>query len=78
MFSSKHYLVTNVISNIVEKTKERYVLPSLVSCITCTSFNFWMFLGEHDTFAMVVNFINNLWEPTHVPWEFLKCITQQM
>jgi hypothetical protein len=26
-----------------------------------------MFHGEHDTFAMVVNFINNLWEPMHVP-----------
>jgi hypothetical protein len=22
--------------------------------------------GGHDTFAMVVSFINNLWEPTHV------------
>jgi hypothetical protein len=26
-----------------------------------------MFHGEHNTFAMVVNFINNLWEPMHVP-----------
>jgi hypothetical protein len=26
-----------------------------------------MFHGEHDAFAMVVNFINNLWEPAHVP-----------
>jgi hypothetical protein len=25
-----------------------------------------MFHGGHDTFAMVVNFIDNLWEPTHV------------
>jgi hypothetical protein len=25
-----------------------------------------MFHGGHDTFAMVVDFINNLWEPTHV------------
>jgi hypothetical protein len=59
--------VTNVISNIVEKTKEKYVLPSLVSCITCTSFNLWMFHGERDAFAMVVNFVNNLWGPMHVP-----------
>jgi hypothetical protein len=50
----------------MEKTKERYDLPSLVSCITCTSFNLWMFHGECDAFAMVVNFINNLWEHVHV------------
>jgi len=55
-----------VLPNIGEKTKKRYVLPSLASYITCTSFNLWMFCGGHDTFAMVVNFINNLWEPTHV------------
>jgi hypothetical protein len=57
----------DVLPNIVKKTKEKYVLPSLTSCVTCTtSFNLWMFHGGHDTFAMVVNFIDNLWEPTHV------------
>jgi hypothetical protein len=58
--------VTNVIPNIVEKTKEKDVLPSLASYITCTYFDLWMFHGGHDTFAMVVSFINKLWEPTHV------------
>ncbi len=62
----------NVISNVVEKTNERYVWPLLVSCITCTSFNLWIFHGEHDTFAMVVNFINNLWEFAHVPMGIFK------
>jgi len=59
--------MTHVISNIVEKIKEICVLPSFVSCIICPSFNLWMFHGEHDAFAMVVNFINNLWECAHVP-----------
>jgi hypothetical protein len=43
-----------------------YVLHSFAFYITCTtSFDLWMFHGGHDTFTMVVNFINNLWEPTH-------------
>ncbi len=42
-------------------------MPSLPSCVICTtSFNLWMSHGAHDTFAMIVSFINNLWEPTHV------------
>jgi hypothetical protein len=56
-----------MLPNIMGKIKEKYVLPSLASYITCTtSFNLLMFHGGHDTFAMVVNFINNLWEPAHV------------
>jgi len=59
--------VTNVLPNIVEKTREKYVLLSFASYVTClTSFNLWMSCGGHDTFAMVVSSINNLWEPTHV------------
>jgi hypothetical protein len=59
--------VTNVLPNIVEKTREKYVLPSLASYVICTtSFELWMFCGGHDTFAMVVSSMNNLWEPTHV------------
>jgi hypothetical protein len=55
------------IPNIVEKTKERYVLLPLASCVTCTtSFDLWMFRGGHDTFSMVVSFINNLWKHTYV------------
>jgi hypothetical protein len=59
--------VTNVLPNIVEKTREKYVLLSFASYVTClTSFNLWMSCGGHDTFVMVVSFINNLWKPTHV------------
>ncbi len=57
MFPYWHQLV------IVFQTFWRNVLPSLASCVTCTtSFNLWMSHGGHDTFAMVVSFINNLWE----------------
>ncbi len=52
---------------IVDKTKEKYVQPSLVSCVTCTtSFDLCILQVGYDTFAMVINFINSSWEPTHV------------
>jgi hypothetical protein len=42
-------------------------LPAFVSCITCTtSFDLWMSRVGHDTFVMVVNFLNDYWEPSHV------------
>jgi hypothetical protein len=67
VFPFRCQLVIDVQPNIVEKTRERYVLLSLASYVTCTtSFNLWMSRGGHDTFTMVVSFINNLWEPTHV------------
>jgi hypothetical protein len=44
------------------KTKENYVFPT--SCITCTTS---LMFGCHVlAFGMVVSFINNFWEPTHV------------
>jgi hypothetical protein len=65
--------VADVLPNIVKKTREKYVLPSLTLCVTCTtSFNLWMSRGGHDTFVMVVIFINNLWEPTHVTLGIFK------
>jgi hypothetical protein len=51
----------------VETTKEKYVLLALASCITCTtSFDIWMSCVGHDIFVMVVNFLNDYWEPNHV------------
>jgi hypothetical protein len=56
-----------MLPNIVEKTNKRFIVPSLASCVACTtSFNLWMSHGGHDTFSMVVSFIDNLWEPTGV------------
>jgi hypothetical protein len=67
LFPFQHQPMTNVLPNIVKKIKEKCFLPSFTSCVTCiTSFNLWMSCGGHDTFVMVVSFINNLWKPTHV------------
>jgi hypothetical protein len=58
--------MNEVLLEIVKKTNQKYVLPTLISYITCmTFFHFWMSCIDYDTFAMVVNFINSSWEPTH-------------
>ncbi len=42
-------------------------------CITCTTiFYLWMSHTSYDTFAMVVNFINSFWKPTHVIVDIFK------
>jgi hypothetical protein len=60
-------MVTKMFFNMVDKTNEIYVIPTLAHCITCTcSFSLWMFCVGFDTFVTVVNFINVSWEPCHV------------
>ncbi|KAJ7538060.1 hypothetical protein O6H91_11G033100 [Diphasiastrum complanatum] len=67
VFPSRHQLVEEVIPQMVAKTLERYVLPLLASCVTATaSFDLWMSRGEIDTFALVINFLNDSWVPCHV------------
>jgi hypothetical protein len=52
---------------MVAKTKEKYVILAFQSCVTCTcSFDLLMFHVSHDTFAMVISFIDSLWQPIHV------------
>jgi hypothetical protein len=59
--------VNEVLLNIVSKTKEKYVIPSLSSCVIYIAiFYLWMSHARHDIFAMVVIFINDVWEPIHV------------
>jgi hypothetical protein len=51
----------------ISKTMEEYVIPTLESCIIATtSFDLWMSKFGHDTFAIVINFINSQWVPCHV------------
>jgi hypothetical protein len=66
-FPIQHQLVNEVLLSVVETTREKYVLLTLASCITCiTSFDLWMSCVRHDIFAMVVSFLNDSWEPNHV------------
>jgi hypothetical protein len=56
MFSQK------VLVNLVEKTKQEYMLPKLKQCYYATFFlNLWMSDGVKDVFALVINFLNERW-----------------
>jgi hypothetical protein len=60
-------MVTKVLLNMMDNTKEICVIPTLASCIICTcSFDLWMSYVGFDTFVIVVSFINALWEQFHV------------
>jgi hypothetical protein len=60
-------MVSKVLLNMMDKTKEICVIPTLASCIICKcSFDLWMFCAGFNTFAIVVSFINASWEQFHV------------
>jgi hypothetical protein len=43
------------------------VLPKLKQCyFVTTSFDLWMSKGAHDVFALVINFLNEEWQPQHI------------
>jgi hypothetical protein len=45
----------------------KYVLPTLDSCVmTTTSLDLWMSIFGHNTFILVINFINSQWLCYHV------------
>jgi hypothetical protein len=48
-----------VLPNLVEKTKQTYVLPILAKCVSITtlSFDLWMSKGAHDVFAFDCEFL---------------------
>jgi len=59
VFPNKKQMVQHTIPSLVAKTMDQYVMPALDPCvITNVSFDLWMFRSGHDTFALVINFIN--------------------
>jgi hypothetical protein len=57
VFSSKKTFNQNLLVDLIEKTKQKYVLPILTNCVfTSANFDIWMLKGMHDVFALVVNF----------------------
>jgi hypothetical protein len=60
-------MVIEVLPNMIEKTKEKCVIPTFAFYITYIClFDIWMCHVSFDAFTMIVNFINTSWEPTHV------------
>jgi len=54
---------------------EKFVMPTLESYITSTaSFDLWMGKFGHDTFALVINFINSHCVPCHVTMGLFETI----
>jgi hypothetical protein len=45
-----------ILPQLVEKTKQVYVLPSLADCYFVTSFDLWMSKWAYDIFALVIIF----------------------
>ncbi len=67
VFPSKHQLVNELLLAFVTKTVENFVNPILINCITYTAaFDLWMSWSSNDIFALVISFINSLWQPCHV------------
>ncbi len=51
-----------VVVDLVEKTKQEYVLPKLKQCYsTTTSFDLCMSKGAHDVFTLVISFLSEKW-----------------
>jgi hypothetical protein len=49
-------MVIEVLPNMVDKTKEIFVIPTLAFCINCTcSFDLWMSCANFDIFAIVTS-----------------------
>ncbi len=61
-------LFSNIILlELVEKTKETYVLPLLNDCsCVATNFDLWMSKGAHDVFVLVIIFLGFDWKLKHV------------
>ncbi len=51
----------------MEKTKQVYILPKLIDCISSTSsFDLWMSKGVHDIFIFLINFFGFDWQPKEI------------
>jgi hypothetical protein len=52
--------VEEVLPAMVKKTMDHHVLSNLTSAIVfSTSFDLWMSCDDVDTFALVINFLND-------------------
>jgi hypothetical protein len=52
VFPSRKQFSQEILLNLVEKTKQVYVLPKLIDCIfAIISFDLWMSKGMHDIFV---------------------------
>jgi hypothetical protein len=61
------FFVEEMLIIMVKKTMDHHVLPNLaLTTMVSASFDLWMFHGGVDTFALVINFLNDKWVPMHI------------
>ncbi len=61
------------ILSMLQKIMDTYVFPTLSNCaIANVTFDLWMGQSRFDTFALVVNFIDDAWVSKHVTIGFFK------
>jgi hypothetical protein len=75
--------VEEMLSAMFKKTMDQqHVLLSLTSItIVFASFDLWMSCNDVDTFALVINFLNDTWVPMHITmglFEMNETIKQSM
>jgi hypothetical protein len=73
VFPSRKQFYQKMLPNLVEKTKQKHVLPKLIKCnIATSSFDLWIFQGVYLIFVLVINFLRIGSQPKHVIISFLK------
>jgi len=75
VFFSRKYFFQEILLNLVEKTKQVYVLPKLTNCMfSTTRVDLWMSKGMHDIFSFVINFLGSNWQPQKKTIDFFEAI----
>ncbi len=60
LFPFRSSFVEEVLSAMVKKTMDHHVLSNLtLTTMVFASFDLWMYRGEVDAFALVINFLND-------------------
>jgi len=73
LFPKWKQIVEQIIPSLVAKTMEKHVFLTLGCCaIVTTSYLFWMSRFGHDTFALVINFVNSQWVSYYIMMGLFK------
>lgn len=72
VFPLKKVFVEEILATLIDKTLVTYVQLASTSFFATFTFDLWMFVGVHDIFDVVVNFLSNNWELKHVTVDLFK------
>jgi hypothetical protein len=61
-----------ILLELVEKTKQLYMLPALAYCYFVTSFDLWMSKGAYKIFIIVIKFCGVEWQLKHIVIGFFE------